>query len=98
MRILLRCGLLAVLVMSATPAFADDARDVAARLSVGDSRADALAKIGKDPSYTESQMVLGVEKESLSFKVGLTSVVVVDLVLGRVVAVQTKSVMPWDSH
>jgi hypothetical protein len=43
-------------------------------------------------------MVLGVEKESLSFKVGLTSVVVVDLVLGRVVAVQTKSVMPWDSH
>ncbi|WP_141400633.1 hypothetical protein [Magnetospirillum sp. 15-1] len=88
----------AMMVMSSSPVLADDAKSLAEKLRTGDSRVEVISKMGSTPSYKETRRVLGVETETLTFKVGFTSAVIVDLVFDRIVAVQTKSVLPWESH
>lgn len=78
-------------------AAARDARTLAGRIATGDTRLDVIAKIGK-PASAETGRYLGVEVEVLNFRIGISEVVVVRLVLGRVVGVETKQVLPWESR
>ncbi|AWB08183.1 hypothetical protein A6A40_24470 (plasmid) [Azospirillum humicireducens] len=83
------------LVLALTCAFAPVAAragavEVAQRIATGDSRAEVVAKIGHEPRIVQTSRWLGIEIEELLFNVSFTEAVVVRLVVGRTVAVETR--------
>lgn len=92
----------AVLITAiAVPAFrqaqAQEAHAFADRIQTADSRADVISKIGRNPSSSETGRYLGfLEVETLSFRIGLREKILVRLVLGKVVSVETLQITPWE--
>ncbi|MBF0395066.1 MAG: hypothetical protein HQL38_20510 [Alphaproteobacteria bacterium] len=69
---------------------------MADRTVTGDSRHEVIAKVGKEPTWIETRRYVGIETQVLTFRIGLSETLIVRLVLGRVVTVETKPVSPWD--
>lgn len=90
--------ILAGAVMAAAPASAESAKVLADRIATGDSRLEVIAKAGKEPNWTEVSRYLGVETEVLTFRIGLSEALVVRLVLGKVVTVESRPMMPWETR
>lgn len=84
-------------LMLAQSALADTAREFANNVSTGDQKADVLVRLGP-PDRAESSRWLGVETELLTYRRGLSELVVIRFVMGHVVGVEVRSRLPWEAE
>lgn len=87
--------ILAAIIAMSGPARAEDARQMADRINIGDDKVMVAAKLGQQPTWTESSRWPFVDNETLAFRINSGELLTVKLVAGRVYSVAVQPFTPW---